>query len=59
MYIVEQRSFPLSCICFKFYNKRLFEFIIIIIKKLSAVQGWEKVIYTLSVQRPQLHNTNL
>ena len=27
--------------------------------KRSAVQGWESVIYTLSVRRPQPHNTNL
>ena len=33
--------------------------IIIIIKRGLAVQGWERVIYTLSVRRPQLHNTNL
>ena len=34
--------------------------IIIIIKKRAAVQGWERVIYTLSVRRPpQPHNTNL
>ena len=33
--------------------------IIIIIKKRSAVQGWERVVYTLSVRRPQPHNTNL
>ena len=32
--------------------------LIIIIKKRSAVQGWERVINTLSVQRPQPHNTN-
>ena len=23
------------------------------------MQGWERAIYTLSVQRPQTHNTNL
>ena len=33
--------------------------IIIIIKKTSAVQGWERVIYTLSVRRPQPHNITL
>ena len=33
--------------------------IIIIIKKMSAVQGWERVIYTLSVRRPQPLKTNL
>ena len=27
--------------------------------KRSALQGWERVIYTLSVQRPQPRNTNL
>ena len=27
--------------------------------KRSAVQGWERVIYTISVRRPQPHNTNL
>ena len=27
--------------------------------KRSAVQGWETVIYTLSVRRPQPYNTNL
>ena len=32
---------------FYYYNKR------------SAVQGWERVIYTRSVRRPQPHNTNL
>ena len=33
--------------------------IIIIIKKRPAVQGWERVIYTLSVRRPQPHKPNL
>ena len=27
--------------------------------KIPAMQGWERAIYTLSVQRPQSHNTNL
>ena len=32
--------------------------IIIIIKKRLAMQGWERAINTLSVRRPQPHNTN-
>ena len=40
-------------------NEKLYHIIIIIIKKGLAMQGWERVMYTLSVRRPQPHNTNL
>ena len=41
----------------RLYCYQVIIIIMIIIPKRSAVQGWE--IYTVSVQRPQQHNTNL
>ena len=38
-------------------NKKII--LLISFLKMSAMQGWERAIYTLSVQRPQPHNTNL
>ena len=34
-------------------------FFIIILKGLQAMQGWERAINTLSVRRPQPHNTTV
>ena len=40
-------------------ESQLLLLLLLLLLKESAVQGWERVIYTISVRRPQPHNTNL